>query len=104
MGTERINVEPGPILILVLGLAILAAGIVRFLHLGHFTLSQAVYCLISFPAALLLLLITDYTLHHARIVFVMVVVILTLLAIGSPSFCVGLGVGLTGIVLTQWRG
>jgi hypothetical protein len=61
--------ERGPILILVLGPTILTAGIVRFLHLGHFTMTQAGYCFISTPAGLLLLLITDCTSHHARIVF-----------------------------------
>lgn len=95
--------ERGPILLLILGLVTLAAGAVRFLHLGQFSLIQGVYCLLSVPAALVLLLIADYTLHHARIVFVMVLAILALLAIASPSFCAGLGVALVGIVLTQWR-
>ncbi len=88
---------------LVLGTAAIVAGAVRFIHLGHFTLVQAGYCLLSIPAALLLLLITDYTLHHARLVFAMVLVMLALLAVASPSFCVGLGASLAGIVLTQWR-
>jgi hypothetical protein len=95
--------ERGPILLLVLGLATIAAAAVRFIHLGHFTLVQAAYCLLSIPAALVLLLIADYTLHHARIVFVMVLAMLALLAIASPSFCAGLGAALVGIVLTQGR-
>jgi hypothetical protein len=95
--------ERGPILLLVLGLVTIAAGVLRFIHLGHFTLVNAGYCVLAIPAALLLLLVSDYTLHHARIVFVMVLAMLALLAIASPSFCVGLGAALAGIVLTQWR-
>ena len=47
--------EKGPIVITVLGLAILLAGILRFVKLGHFTLAQAAYCLLSIPVAMLLL-------------------------------------------------
>jgi cell division protein FtsW (lipid II flippase) len=97
------SLERGPALLLILGLATIAAGAVRYVHLGHFSWPQAVYCLVSIPAALLLLMLADYTLHHARIVFLMVLAIFVLLGIASPSFCVGLGVGLTGMVLTQFR-
>jgi hypothetical protein len=95
------RLEKGEILLGLLSLAILLAGILRFVKLGHFTLAQAFYCLLSIPVAMLLLLISDYTLHHARIAFLMVLAILALLAIGSPSFCVGLG--LAGMLLMQRR-
>jgi hypothetical protein len=97
------SLERGPALLLMLGVATIAAGAVRFVHLGHFSWTQVVYCLLSIPAALLLLMLADYTLHHARIAFLMVLAILVLLGIASPSFCVGLGAGLTGVVLTQLR-
>lgn len=83
------KVEKGPILILALGLVVLLAGILRFVHAGHFTLVQAVYSVISVPAAMLLLVISDYTLHHARIAFLMVLALLVLMAVGSPSFVWG---------------
>jgi hypothetical protein len=86
-----------------LGLATIAAGVVRFFHVGHFSWTQVVYCLLSIPAALVLLMLADYTLHHARIAFLIVLAILVLLGMTSPSFCVGLGAGLTGMVLTQFR-
>lgn len=95
--------EKGPILLLTLGVAAIAAGVVRFVHLGHFSWTQAAYCLLSIPAALVLLLLADYTLHHARLVFLMVLAIFVLLGIASPSFCVGLGIALSGVVLTQFR-
>ena len=98
-----VSLDRGPILLLVLGLVTIVAGGLRFIQHGHFTLVNAAYCLLAIPAALLLLLISDYTLHHARLVFLMVLVILALLAIASPSFCIGLGAALAGIVLTQWR-
>ena len=87
-----------------LGLVTIAAGALRFVRLGHFSLLQAGYCALAIPAALVILLIADYTLHHARIVLVLVLAILVLLAVASPAFCVGLGAALVGIVLTQWRG
>jgi hypothetical protein len=97
------SLERGPALLLMLGVATIAAGVVRFFHVGHFSWTQAGYCLLSIPAALLLLMLADYTLHHARIAFLMVLAILVLLGLTSPSFCVGLGAGLTGMVLTQLR-
>lgn len=95
--------EKGAIAIGILGLAILTAGVVRFVHAGHFPVIQAVYCLIAIPAGLLLLLVADYTLHHARLAFLIVLAMLALASIASPAFCVGLGVGLAGMVITQSR-
>ncbi len=84
-----------------LGVAILIAGVLRFILTRHFTLAQAAYCLASIPAALLLLMIFDYTLHHARIVCLMVLAIVIILAIRSPAFCVGLGLTVLGMVVTK---
>lgn len=103
MPWEANRLERGPVLLLILGTVTTTAGIVRFIHLGHFSWPQAVYCLLSIPAALILLMLADYTLHHARIVFVMVLAIFVLLGVASPSFCVGLGIGISGIVFTQFR-
>jgi phosphatidylserine synthase len=88
-------------LLLLLAVAIFLAGAVRYARMGNFTLMQAVYCLLSIPAALLLLVIFDYTMHHARIAAAMVLIFAGLLLAASPAFCVGLGVGLAGMVLSQ---
>lgn len=96
--------EKGPIAILIIALAVLAAGVVRIVHLGHFGITQAVYCAISIPVSLVLLMIADYTLHHARVVLVMVVAMVGLWCVMSPNFCVGMGLALGGMVLTQLRG
>jgi hypothetical protein len=96
--------EKGPAIILILAVAVLTAGIARFVHLGHFGITQALYCLISIPCSLILLLVSDYTLHHARLAFVVVLAALALLSITIPSFCVGLGLALAGVVVVQLRG
>jgi hypothetical protein len=90
--------------LVLLAVAIFLAGTVRYVRLGSFTLVQAGYCLLSIPLALLLLLIFDYTLHHAWIAAIMVVLFAGLLLAASPAFCVGLGVGLAGMVVVQGRG
>lgn len=95
--------EKGAIAIVVAALAALCAGIARFVHLGHFSLRQGIYCLIAIPVALVLLLLADYTLHHARLVLVMVLAIVVFWCVASPSFCVGLGLALGGMVLMQSR-
>lgn len=84
-----------------LALLILLGGVWRFVRLGHFSLADAGYCALAIPAALLLLLILDYTLHHALVVGILLFLVLAMLAFRSPAFCVGLGAGMAGIVWKQ---
>jgi hypothetical protein len=84
-----------------LGAVVLGAGVLRFILHRHFSLVQAAYCVLSIPAALILLMIFDYTLHHARIACLMVVLMLLLWTFGSPAFCVGLGLTMLGMVVTK---
>lgn len=84
-----------------LGVVVLGVGVVRFMLHRHFTLAQAVYCLISIPAAVFLFMVFDYTLHHARIACIVVVVILLLMAVESPAFCTGMGLAMVGMVITK---
>jgi hypothetical protein len=84
-----------------LGVAILCAGAARFILHRRFGWVQAAYCFLSIPAALILLMIFDYTLHHARIACVLVLVMLLLWTVGSPAFCVGLGLTMLGMVITK---
>jgi hypothetical protein len=90
-------------LLLLLAVAIFLAGTMRYFRHGSFTLAQAGYCVVSIPAALLALLIFDYTVHHAKIVAVMVLVFVMLFLVASPAFCVGMGLGLAGMVVKQGR-
>lgn len=82
---------------------IFAAGAAHYYKAG-ITAVQAAYCVLSVVGAWLLLLVLEYTLHHARIVLLMVIVVLVLLAIQSPAFRVGLGLALAGILAMQARG
>jgi len=84
-----------------LGIVVLGAGVLRFILHRHFSWTQAAYCLLAIPAALLLLLIFDYTLHHARIACLVVVAMLLFWTFGSPAFCVGLGLTMLGMVVTK---
>lgn len=90
-------------LLLLLAVAIFLAGAARYFRHGNFSLAQAGYCLVAIPAALLALLIFDYTLHHAWIAAVIVVTFVALLLVASPAFCVGMGLGLAGMVLQQGK-
>jgi hypothetical protein len=92
-----------PAILLLLAVAIFAVGAVRYYRHGTFTLVQAGYCLVAILVSLVVLLIFDYTLHHARIVAVMVLIFIALFLVASPAFCVGMGFGLAGMVVVQGR-
>ena len=94
----------GPALLLFLGVAIFLAGAVRYYRHGNFSLAQAGYCLVAVLMSLVVLLVFDYTLHHAKLVALMVLVFVVLFLVASPAFCVGMGLGLAGMVLVQGRG
>jgi hypothetical protein len=93
----------GPAILLLLALAIFAAGAMRYYRHGNFSLAQAGYCLLAMLASLLVLLIFDYTLHHAKLAAVMVLIFVALFLVASPAFCVGLGLALVGTVVVQGR-
>ncbi|HEX3154357.1 MAG TPA: hypothetical protein VHV32_07005 [Candidatus Angelobacter sp.] len=101
---QQSGVAKGLALLVLLGVAIFAVGAVRYYRHGNFTLVQAVYCVVALLASLVVLLVFDYTLHHARIVAVMVLVFVGLFLVASPAFCVGMGLGLAGMVVVQGRG
>jgi cell division protein FtsW (lipid II flippase) len=90
-------------LLLLLALAIFAAGAMRYYRHGNFSLAQAGYCLLAMLASLLVLLVFDYTLHHAKLAAVMVLIFIVLFLVASPAFCVGMGLALAGTVMVQGR-
>lgn len=89
--------------LLLLAVAIFATGAARYYRHGNFSLVQAGYCLVAVLASLVVLLVFDYTLHHARIAALMVLIFVALFLVASPAFCVGLGLGLAGMVVVQGR-
>jgi hypothetical protein len=100
---QQRGVAKAPAILLLLALAIFLAGAVRYYRHGSFTLAQAGYCLVAVVASLVVLLVFDYTLHHAKIAAVMVLIFTALFLVASPAFCVGMGLALGGMVLSQWR-
>jgi hypothetical protein len=101
---QQHGVAKAPAILLLLALAIFLAGAVRYYRHGTFTLVQAGYCLVAVVASLVVLLVFDYTLHHAKIAALMVLVFVALFLVASPAFCVGMGLGLAGMVVAQGRG
>jgi hypothetical protein len=97
------GVAKAPAVLLLLAVAIFLAGGVRYFRHGNFSLVQAGYCMAAILASLVVLLVFDYTLHHAKIVAVMVMIFVVLFLVASPAFCVGLGLGLAGMVVAQGR-
>jgi hypothetical protein len=101
---QQIGVAKGPAILLLLAVAIFLAGAVRYYRHENFSLVQIGYCLVALMVSLVVLLIFDYTLHHAKIVAIMVLVFIVLFLVASPAFCVGMGIGLAGMVVVQGRG
>lgn len=100
---QQSGVATVPALLLLLAVAIFATGAARYYRHGNFSLVQAGYCLVAVLASLVVLLVFDYTLHHARIAALMVLIFVTLFLVASPAFCVGLGLALAGTVVVQGR-
>jgi len=100
---QQSGVAKGPAMLLLLAVIIFAAGVARYCRHGNFSLAQAGYCLVAMLASLVVLLVFDYTVHHARIAAVMVLIFVVLFLVASPAFCVGLGSALAGMVVVQGR-
>jgi hypothetical protein len=100
---REIGVARGPAILLLLAVTIFAAGALRYYLHGNFSLAQAGYCLVAIFASVVVLLVFDYTLHHAKLAAVMVLIFVALFLVASPAFCVGMGLGLAGMVAVQGR-
>jgi cell division protein FtsW (lipid II flippase) len=85
----QISVAKGPVLLLLLAAAIFATGAARYYRHGNFSLAHAGYCLLAMLASLVVLLVFDYTLHHAKLAAVMVLIFVVLFLVASPAICVG---------------
>ena len=101
---QQSGVAKAQAILLLLAVAIFAAGAVRYYRHGNFSLAQAGYCVLSLLASLVILLVFDYTLHHAKIAAVMVLIFVALFLVASPAFCIGMGLGLAGMIIVQGRG
>jgi len=97
--------EKGFVLVMiVLGAFFIAVGIHRFwVRPEHFGLSSFLGCVVGAFGAFFLLLITDYVLHHAPLVFIPWFIFLIYFAFVQPHFAVGLGLALWFMLASQLR-
>ena len=91
-------------LLLLLGACCTALGIHRFwVRPEPFGLAAFFGCVVASFAGFFLLLITDYLLHHARLVFVPWFLSLVHFVIIQPHLAVGLGLALWYMLVMQLR-
>ena len=109
MMTGARNWSPGEkyfaLVMIILGAFFVAAGIHRFIvRPEHFGLVSVLGCVVGAFGGFFLLLLTDYLLHHARLVFVPFLISLIFFAVIQPHLGVGLGLALWYMLYTQLRG
>ncbi|HLJ85840.1 MAG TPA: hypothetical protein VKZ53_03405 [Candidatus Angelobacter sp.] len=98
---RKITNHAGPLLFGFVAALILASGVARFIRSGLFRPLDAIYCAVAFVFAALLLLVLDYTFHHARLVSILVAVFLLAWIFRSPAFAVGLGAAMGAVLFRQ---
>jgi hypothetical protein len=87
------------------GAFFVVVGVHRFLvRPEHFGLPNVLGCIVGAFGGFFLLLITDYLLHHARLVFIPWCICLIYFAIIQPHLGVGLGLALWYMLFTQLTG
>lgn len=97
--------EKGYALVMIIfGAFFVVFGVHRFwVRPEQFGLPNILGCVVGAFAGFFLLLITDYLLHHARLVFVPWCLCLIYFAIIQPHLGVGLGLALWYMLFTQLR-
>jgi hypothetical protein len=92
------------LMMFLVGAIFIAVGIHRFwVRPQHFGLASFLGCAVAAFGAFFLLLVTDYVLHHAPLVFIPWTISMIFFAIIQPHFGVGLGVALWYLCVTQLR-
>lgn len=92
------------LVMMVLGVVFVAVGIHRFrIRPEHFGLLDVFGCVVGGFGGYFLLLITDYLLHHARLVFIPWSIGLVCFACIQPHLGVGLGLALMFMIASQLR-
>ena len=97
----------GPLFVIGLGALLLILGTWRFYLRHHFGLADALHCGLAIIPAGLLLLVSDYVLHHAKLVLPLPLILAGMLVRSSPSFDVAIGIVLAGAMagplLREWK-
>ena len=98
--------EKGYALVMIIsGAFFVVLGVHRFwVRHERFGLTSFLGCVVGAFGGFFLLLITDYLLHHARLVFIPWCICLIYFAIIQPHLGVGLGLALWYMLATQLRG
>ena len=92
------------LVMIVAGALFVALGIHRFwVRPEHFGLLSVLGCVVGAFGGFFLLLITDYVLHHAPLVFIPWFICLVYFAFIQPHLAVGLGVALWFMLASQLR-
>jgi hypothetical protein len=101
------NIAWWPWIIVAIGGLLFLLGVGRFVAGHRFGFIDAFYCCLAVLPAWLLLLVFDYTLHHARLVSVIPLSLAGVLAFSSPVWDVALGLALMGAMvgpaLSDWK-
>jgi hypothetical protein len=101
------NFPWGALVVVALGGLLLFLGTWRFHLRHHFGLVDALHCGMAIIPAGLLLLVSDYVLHHAKLVLPMPLILAGILIRSSPAFDVAIGLVLAGAVagplLREWQ-
>ena len=93
------------LVMIVMGAFFIAIGIHRFwVRPEHFGAPNLLGCMAGALGAFFLLLVTDYVLHHAPLVFIPWFIFLVYFACVQPHFAVGLGLALWFMLASQLRG
>ena len=93
------------LLVIIIGAGFIATGVHRFrVRPEHFGVLSLLGCVVGAFGGFFLLLITDYLLHHARVVFIPWLASLVYFAYIQPHLAVGLGLALWFMLAGQLRG
>jgi hypothetical protein len=101
------KIEWGPLIVVVVGALLFLLGAGRFFLRGHFAFVDAIYCCLVLIPAGVLLLVSDYVLHHAKLAAVIPLFLAGVLVFSYPVFDVALGLVLMGAIggpaLGEWK-
>jgi len=89
-------------LLFALGAVFVAVGVHGFwARPQHFTRLNGLGCVVGAAGGYFLLIIADYLLHHARLVFIPWMIVISTYAAYEPHLSVGLGAALWFMLATQ---
>jgi hypothetical protein len=97
------NIAWGPWIVLASGVLLFVLGAARFILRHHFALIDVIHCALAVIPAGFLLLVSDYVLHHAKLVSVIPLFAAGVLIFSSPVFDVPLGSALMAAVCSNLR-